>query len=196
VYTIVTRYPSISGIEKIINNTSYEALKAIIGQYSIYDLPGNMSGIASAALVELKAKLADYPIQITHFNVVNFDWSDDFDRRINETMAATQRVRQAEQEAQIAEQEQKKVTITAKAKADALVAEADGEKQAAILWADAKKAEGEGIAAYNRAVAQNSGLQIRLKELEIELERAKRWNGKEVPDVSVMTPAGTIVPVK
>ncbi|MFA5152399.1 MAG: hypothetical protein WC554_07580, partial [Clostridia bacterium] len=48
--------------------------------------------------------------------------------------------------------------------------------------AKAKEAEGEGIKAFNQAISSNLNIQIRLKELEIEHDRIRKWNGVYVPN--------------
>jgi hypothetical protein len=119
-------------------------------------------------------------------------------------MEAAQRVRQAEQQANIAEQENRRLAIEAEARAKAQIAKAEGDLKEAELNAqarivranaerDAKIAEGEGVRQYNQLIAQNLQTEIRIRELEIELERAKRWNGVEVPTYLPLNPAGGIV---
>jgi regulator of protease activity HflC (stomatin/prohibitin superfamily) len=190
---MVKRYPNRDSIENIIKNTAYEALKTVIGKYSIYDLPGNMALIGSEAFTNLKQKLTDYPIEITQFNVTNFDWSDEFDKRINDTMAAQQKVREMEQQAAITEQQSKQQVIQAEAQARALIAEAEGKKTAAELNAQALIAEAQGKNEANRLVSQNQSVEWRRLELEIQLERAKRWDGREIPTYLPLNPAGGIV---
>ena len=91
------------------------------------------------------------------------------------------------------EQTSQKQRIEAEAEALAVAARAEGRKKAAELDADAKRAEGQGIADYNRLVAQNQGLEIQLRQLEIQLQRAKRWNGNEIPTYLPLNPARGIV---
>ena len=59
--------------------------------------------------------------------------------------------------------------------------------------AEAKRVEADALAYYNEKVAQNYQVETRLKELEIQLERAKRWDGREVPNYLPITAGGTIV---
>ncbi|MDR2370919.1 MAG: hypothetical protein LBD71_05525, partial [Treponema sp.] len=148
-------------------------------------------------------------VKITQLNISNFDWSPDFDKQINATMEAAQRVRQAEQQANIAEQENRRLAIEAEAKAKAQIAKAEGDLKEAELNAqarvvranaerEAKIAEGEGVRQYNQLIAQNLQTEIRLRELEIELERARNWNGVEVSTYLPLNPAGGVItlPVK
>lgn len=196
IVTIAKQYPNQADLEEIIKNTSYAAIKSVIGKYTIFRLAESQTAISGEAFQNLKTMLSQYPIVITQFNVTNFDWSPEFDTQINATMQAAQQVRQAEQQANITEQQSRQRVIEADANAKAMESEANGRLIAARLNAEAKIVEGEALAAYNASVAQNLSVQTRLKELEIELERAKRWNGKEVPDSAYIVPGtGAVIPL-
>jgi len=204
IYDIATNYQSKTTIENPLASNVNSIMKAIIGTYTIFDLAANQEIIGTNLQTRLAAAIQRYPIEITQVNVSNFDWSSDFDKQINATMEAAQRVRQAEQQANIAEQENRKLTIEATAQAAALEAKATGELRAAELRAqaavataqgerDAQIARGEGVRQYNQSVATNLATEIRLRELEIELEKAKRWDGRQVPTYVPLSPNGGIV---
>ena len=72
----------------------------------------------------------------------------------------------------------------------ALVSRADVEPR---IGAIGLLVEADALAYYNAKVAQNYQVEIRLKELEIQLERAKRWDGRQVPEYVPLTAAGGIV---
>ena len=96
----------------------------------------------------------------------------------------------------------------AAAQAQKLVKEAEAKKQAAELDAQAAvaKAQGEADAerikadaqAYtNKKISENYAIMKAQWDYEIELERAKRWNGKEVPEAAYVVPGtGAVVPLK
>jgi regulator of protease activity HflC (stomatin/prohibitin superfamily) len=201
---IFKEFPTESGLTDIIQRNVTQAIKTTLGNYSIYDVAMNQAKIASEIEANLKRTVASYPVDIIQSTVENFNWSQEFDRRINATMEATQQVKEAEQKANIAEQENRRLSIEAQAQAQADIAKAEGRKRTAELDAEAAilKANGEreaaileaqGIAESNRLIAQNLQVQIRLRELDIPLERAKKWNGVEVPQYIPLTPAGCIV---
>ena len=203
IYTIATQY-SEKSIENILASEANSAIKTVIGTYTIFDLAANQSVIGDKVLQLIQSHVSSRPIKITQLNISNFDWSPDFDKQINATMEAAQRVRQAEQQANIAEQENRRLAIEAEAKAKAQVAKAEGDLKEAELNAqarivranaerEAKIAEGEGVRQYNQLIAQNLQTEIRLRELEIELERARRWNGVEVATYLPLNPAGGVV---
>jgi regulator of protease activity HflC (stomatin/prohibitin superfamily) len=203
IYTIAARY-SEKSIENLLASEANSAIKTIIGTYTIFDLAANQSVIGDNVFQLIRDHVKDRPVEITQLNISNFDWSPDFDKQINATMEAAQRLRQAEQQANIAEQENRRLAIEAEARAKAQVAKAEGDLKEAELNAqarivranaerDAKIAEGEGVRQYNQLIAQNLQTEIRIRELAIEQERAKRWNGVEVPTYLPLNPAGGVV---
>jgi regulator of protease activity HflC (stomatin/prohibitin superfamily) len=190
---IVQKYPDTGQLVKIVNNTVYEALKSEIGKYTIFDLAKNAGKIATDTRTAAAAKLTAYPIVLSQFNLTNWDWSEEFDKQINATIAAQQQVAKAKAEADRKEQEMRARTIEAEATAKALIAQAEGEKSAAELRAAAKRSEGQGISDYNRLIAQNLETEIRFRQLEIEKIKAEKWNGAYVPEYVPLTAAGGIV---
>jgi regulator of protease activity HflC (stomatin/prohibitin superfamily) len=191
-------------LKQIIESSVVTSIKTVIGGYTIFDLAQNQANISENVLERLMTMVSRYPVIITQLNVSNFDWSSDFDKQINATMEAAQAVKKATEEANIAEQQSRKQVIEAEAaaKAKLATAQADAEQQKiaadAALYrsqkeAEARIAEGQGIAEYNRLIAANQQIEIRMRELDIELERAKRWNGVEVPQYLPLTAAGGIV---
>ncbi len=204
VRTLVTQYPDRSKLEDIINSTTYEALKTEIGKYTIFDLAKSANKIANDAKAAAALKVKAYPVVITQVNLTNWDWDDAFDARIKATMNAQQAVAEAKANADKVEQEQRELVIkaeaaaksqvlTAEASAKSAVAQATGERDSALLRAEALKADGQGKNDYNRLVAQNMQVEVQLKELDIKLERAKRFNGVEVPTYLPLTANGTLV---
>jgi regulator of protease activity HflC (stomatin/prohibitin superfamily) len=193
-------------IEKAIDALAISSMKTVIGQYTIFDVAINQDTIIQQVGYRIKNNISQYPIIVSQITLENFDWSESFDQQIQQTMTAAQKVKQAEQEANITEQQMRKLKIEADAKAAALVAEADGKFRAAELNAKAAIENAKGEAASdieiargknesNKLLQQNWGVELRIRELEIEKIRANNWNGKSIPDIGVMTPAGTLVPI-
>lgn len=96
-----------------------------------------------------------YPIKIISVDVVNLNWTQEFDNQIKDTANRTQQVKIAEQEANIAAANAQKRVKEAEADkqaaqlaAEALVLKAEGE-------AKAKKIEADAIAYTNKMIAQN-----------------------------------------
>jgi len=169
-------------IKSILMANIRESFKATIGNYKIFELPVSQDKIRAQVLEVLSNKLAVYPIELTEVKVVNYNWSEDFDKQIKETMNRAQQVKQKEQELLIAQNEQQKKVKEAEAEKQALITKAEGEKEAARLHAEAKVLEGEGIRKYNQSVALNWEIELKKMELEIEKIRVQQWNGQYVPN--------------
>jgi len=193
---IVTLYANGSVIESAMRDNVKASLKETTGKYSIYDLVAQQNEITAEVANTMLTRMANYPIAISQTTITNWDWSDDFDRQIKETANRTQQVKQAEQEANIAAaQAQKKVKEAeankqaAELDAQASVAKAEGEAQAKKIRADADAYEARQIAANQQAYQKQW-------DYEIALEKAKRWNGKEVPDAAYIVPStGAVIPL-
>jgi len=168
-------------LANIVKASGTECLKAELGTYEIFSIPMSQTKIQNNVITAMKAKMAEYPIEITEVKILNYDWSDVFDAQIEQTMTKTQEVKGKAQELLIAEQEAQKVVKTAEANKQALITEAEGEKEAARLNAEAKALEGEGIRKYNQSVQANMNLELKIRELEIAKIKAERWNGQYVP---------------
>jgi regulator of protease activity HflC (stomatin/prohibitin superfamily) len=182
-----------SSLETILKSTAETAIKSVIGRYTIFDIAKNQTKLSGETLTEFKAVMARYPVLVNQLNLMNFDWSEQFDRNIEETQAKAQQVNQKEQELRIADFESQKQVKLAESERNAMIARAEGEKQTAILRAEAKKAEGEGIRAYNQSVAQNQSFELQKLQLEIDRILAEKWNGQRVPETQVVVPGfGTI----
>ncbi len=188
----ITKY-SDSILESAITRSLISCVKESVGKYSIYDLVESQDKINADVTSSMNDRLKDYPIEITQLTISNWDWSDDFDKQIKETMNRTQQVRQAEQDLKLAETNSQKQIAEAEAQKKAAEQKAEADLIKAQKAAEAKKVEADALAYYNGKVAQNYNVEIKLKELEIELERAKKWDGKQVPTYVPITAAGTIV---
>ena len=193
---IVTLYANGTVIESAMRDNVKASLKETTGKYSIYDLVAQQNEITSEVANAMLTRMSNYPIAINQTTITNWDWSEDFDRQIKETANRTQQVKQAEQEANIAAaQAQKKVKEAeankqaAELDAQAAVAKAEGESKAKKIRADADAYEAKQIAANQQAYQKQW-------DYEIALEKAKRWNGKEVPDAAYIVPGtGAVVPL-
>jgi regulator of protease activity HflC (stomatin/prohibitin superfamily) len=190
-----TRVPEIAkgyseeGLRQIVNDNVVASLKTAVGGYGIFEVANRRDEISKRALAYLTEKVLQYPVRIAQLNVSNWDWSEQFDAQIAETANISQQIRKVEQETQRQIKE-------ATAKRDAQIALAEGEKRkieleaearliAAQKDAEAKVIEGQGIAEYNRLVAENQALEIRLREFEIQKIRAEKWDGREIPETAL-----------
>jgi regulator of protease activity HflC (stomatin/prohibitin superfamily) len=179
-------------IEKIINKSAERNFKTAIGQYTIFEVAENQGKINKPIEDNIREEAINdtsSSVVIEIVGVQNYDWTDEFDARIKDTMVQAQQVelkkqevRQKEQEKLAAEQEVQKLVKKAEADKAVTILAAEATKAAAQLNAEAKALEGEGIKKYNDAIASNFEQTIRTKQLDIEANRVEKWNGQYVPN--------------
>ena len=168
-------------MESIIKQTVKENYKQTAGQYTIFEIAFIQEKIRAKVNELTKANLTLYPIEITELKITNYDWSEAFEKQIEETMQRAQQVKQKEQELLIEEQDAQKKVKRSEANKTSMVLEAEGRKESARLDADAKALEGEGIRKYNESIRLNMAQEIEFRKLKIEQVKAERWNGQYVP---------------
>ena len=192
---IATSYSSKERLADDVRNIIMTAIKNTLGKYNIDSIVKEQDVISakSKELANLSLSAANIPAIITAFNLNNWDWSEDYDRMIKETVAMQQATQRAAAELAMIEQTAQKQIKEAEAAAIAKVKEAEGKKKAAQLEAEAviEKAKGQNEA--NRLLAQNLNVELRIRELEIAKIEMERWDGRKVPNYLPLNPAGGIV---
>jgi regulator of protease activity HflC (stomatin/prohibitin superfamily) len=203
---IATRYSSTRDLAIQTENIIITAIKNTIGQHRIDDIAKDQDAIANQAKLISAARLlnAGIPVILTTVNLNNWDWTEDYDAMIKQTVAMQQATQRAAAELAMIEQTAQKQIKEAEAKANADAAAADGRRRAAELdaeamrakaqgEADAKRIEGEGIASYNRSIATTLDTQRALRQLDIAMKEAESWDGRRVPTYIPLNPTGGLV---
>ena len=160
-------------LQQKIKKDTIEAFKQAIGSKTIFDVAQTQEEIRAKVKEVAVAKIGTYPIIIDDIKISNYDWSQQFDDQIAQTMKIAQEAKQQEQQL-------KKVEI----EAQQAVKKAEANKEAERLNAEAMELKGKGVKAYNDAITSNQRnmeLEIELKKLEIEKIKAEKWNGQYVP---------------
>jgi len=193
-------------LEDILETISEASAKNIIGLYDIFSLAEKQEVLSREIKARMEEIMRDnnYPFLIIDVQATNFDWSDDFDRQIALTMNRAQEVKQSQQELervkidsqrQVAEAEAEKTAAIARAEGQKLsaIAKAEGERESSIaraegqlrvteLEAQAKIIAGEALKAYNESLKANLDVELAIRQLEIDMIKATKWDGKYVPN--------------
>jgi len=172
----------IDKIRQLVSTGVKESFKSSVGQNTIFDISVNQEIIRNKTIEIVKTKLANYPIKVTELRVTNYDWNDDFDKQIQETMKKAQQVKQKEQELKMTEIDAQKKVKIAEADKQAKIENATGDKESIRLLAEAKVLEGIGLQKYNESIRATQDIEIKLRQLAIEMDRVKKWNGQYVPN--------------
>ena len=195
-YNVATRYKSKESLYQPISTSLKGIIKDCVGKKSINEITANQSQLTNEVRERLVDEIAYLPIIVDKFTITNIDWSEEYDRQIEETAKLSQQVEQAKQQALIVEAQAQKQVKEAQARleaeklnAEAEIAKAEGEAKAKKIRADADAYEAQKI-------AENQAAYSKQWQYEIDLEKAKRWNGKEVPDAAYIVPgSGAVVPL-
>lgn len=135
---------------RIIDPAIQESVKAATAKYTADELITKRELVKEAIQLSLAERLVKEFIQVTEVSITDFDFSESFNVAIEKKVTA-------EQDALAAKNKLEQV----KFEADQRVAQAEAEARAIRLQSD----------------AANSDKYVRLKQLEVQLEFAKRWNG-------------------
>jgi regulator of protease activity HflC (stomatin/prohibitin superfamily) len=162
---------------RIIDPAIQEAFKATTAQYTASELVTQREAVKIKARDLLTERLAKYHIVVDDLNIVNFDFSKDFNAAIEAANVARQQVITAEQTLAKQKVEAQLRVAQAEADATAAVAQATG---AATATRTRAEAEAFSIRATTEAVAQ--GYRAQVSALGgatnfVEYTRAKAWNG-------------------
>jgi len=164
---------------------THEVLKSVCAQYTAEELISKRGESSDKMRDELGSKLSEMGIVVTDFNIIDFDFSNEFIQAVESKQVAEQlkkkaatenetAIAQAEREKQVSikqsEAEAERVRIQAEAKAQSMLIAAEAEANAVKMAADAE--------AYRM---ENEGKYI-TDEL-IEKIIAENWDGK-LPVVS------------
>lgn len=111
-----------------------ECMKSVTAKYTAEELITERAAVGDQVKESLDDKLNSYGIYIEKFNIVNFDFSEEFNSAIEAKQVAEQTLIKAKTEQEqtivIAEAEAKKKVIAANAEAEAILAEAQAQADA------------------------------------------------------------------
>lgn len=134
-----------------------ESLKAVTAKYTAEELVTLRSQVALEIEETLEAKMKDYGIIIEKFNIVNFSFSEEFAKAIEEKEVAAQNLLKAKTE-------QAQVIVEANAQAEKKVIAAEAEAKAIIAKAEAQ-------------AKANQTLSKSLNDDVIEYYKVDKWDG-------------------
>lgn len=155
-YAQVLIYPSVLG-----------ATKDALGKMEAAEIVASRELATSAITKAISDKLTPHGINVVLVNIANIDYSDAFERAVEEKQVALQQSQKEKNNTsrlrEVAEQE----IVKAEAEAKAKVVNSEAEAKAILVKAEA---EAKSIEMRNRALAQSRAL--------IEYETVKTWDGK------------------
>lgn len=136
--------------ERIVDPAVQEAFKFTTAQFTAEELITQREAVKAKARTFLKERLATFHILVDELNIVNFDFSGEFNAAIEAKQVAQQQVEKAKQDL-------KRIEIEAQQR----IAEAEGQ-------AKAQKLQQQTL----------TPLYLELKKIEVQMKALVKWDGK------------------
>ena len=101
--------------EVILEPAIQESIKAVTSKYTAEELITNRSEVSEKCQEELNKKISKYGLKVNDFNITNFNFSEEFNKAIEEKQVAEQKVLTAKQELEKERIEAEKKIVKAEA---------------------------------------------------------------------------------
>lgn len=160
---VFEKYSRSGDLTSYVQTASQESLKAVTANYTAPDLISKRAQVSQDIRNTLNGKLNLYGAQVINIDMRNFKFSESYMKAINDKVTQEQLRLAAENQLKTVESQQKQKVAIAEAEAKATVATAEAQAKSIMLQAEALKV-GNSL--------------IELKRVEVELEKAKKWDGK------------------
>ena len=170
---VFERFSHDGNLDSYVQTATQEVFKAVSVKYTAPELVAKRATVSTDITAALKVKLAVYGAQVINIDMTNFAFSPSYMAAINEKTTQEQLRQAADNKFKTVEAEQKQKVAIAEAEATALRAKADGEAYANLTVA---KAQADALRVQSAALAQSKDV-LELRRIEVELEKARRWNG-------------------
>jgi len=155
---------------EIIEPAIQEMVKAETAKYTAEELIVQRANVSAGMADALQKRIEKYGIKVCGFNVINFSFSDQFNKAIEAKQVAIQQLIKSETD-------QKKKVVIAKSDAEVAVVKAKAREDAARANAAAVLIAAKAQAEANQQLAQSVTPNL------VEYEKIKKWDGK-MPQVS------------
>lgn len=176
---IATNYGGLDMLEGRIQTVSIERMKAVLSGYKAEELIRARNTISPAVEQSVKEAITnDYFVNITTVVLTNIDFSDAFEKSVEDKMIAEQEKLKAEYENEKAKAKAEADLEIAKKEAEAIKAKAEQQAEAQKLLADAE------AYALNKLNETWSSLSNEQKEAILKKQFIEQWDGK-LPDTMV-----------
>ena len=176
---IATNYGGLDMLEGRIQTVSIERMKAVLSKYAAKELIKTRNTISPEVEQSVKEAITtDYFVNITTVVLTNIDFSDAFEKSVEDTMIAEQEKLKAEYENERAKEKAEADLEIAKKEAEAIKAKAEQQAEAQKLLADAE------AYALNKLNETWSSLNDKQKEAILKKQFIEQWDGK-LPDTMV-----------
>lgn len=171
---VYEKYSHDGNLASYVQTATAEVFKAVTARYTATDLIAKRSNVSNDISAQLREKMKVFGAQIISIDMRNFSFSPSYMAAINEKVTQEQLRQAADNKLKTVESEQKQKVAVAEAEADAAKKTADGQAYAQLKIATA---QADSLKVQNAALSQNKDV-LELRRIEVELEKAHKWDGK------------------
>ena len=169
---IAKEYGSLTVLQNRIQSIAIEKAKSVLSSYKAMDIISERATMSPLVEESIKSAISDkYFVTISTVVLTNIDFSDAFEKAVEDKMIAEQNQLRAEYEnaAKIAaaEAEAEAAIQKAKGEAEAKLTAAQAEIEIAKAKAEAKIAQAQGEADAQLKIAEAEAIALKLKSIEI-----------------------------
>lgn len=170
---VYEKYSHDGDLSSYIQTATQEVFKAVTARYTAPELISKRQQVSTDINSALKEKIAVYGAQIINIDMRNFTFDPTYMAAINEKVTQEQKKLAADNKYLTVKSEQNQIIVIAEAAASAVKAQADGDAYAKITMAEANA---KALSIQNEALSKSTQV-LELKRIEVDLEKARRWNG-------------------
>lgn len=170
---VFEKYSHNGDLTNYIFTATLETFKAVTARYTAPELISKRPQVSADINAMLSMKVALYGAHVIGIDMTNFAFEKAYMDAINAKVNQEQLRQAADNKLRTVESEQKQKVAIAEAEANAMRATADGDAYAKLKRAEA---EAKSLTVQNDALAKNHDV-LELRRIEVDLEKAKRWNG-------------------
>jgi prohibitin 2 len=170
---VFEKYSRNGDLSSYVQTATAEVFKSVTARYTAPELIEKRAEVSADISSALKKKLELYGANVINIDMRNFAFSATYMEAINAKVTQNQLRLVAENKLKTVEAEQKQKVAIAEAEASATRAKADGDAYAQLKVATA---QADSLKVQNAALAQNKDV-LELRKIEVEMEKAQRWNG-------------------
>ena len=171
---VFEQYSKNGDLDRYVDTATREVFKAVTAHYSAPDLIAKRPVVSQEILSGVRAKLTQFGANVISVDITSFVFSKEYMSAISAKVQQDQLLQAAEKKALTVVAEQKQKVAIAEAEATALKASADGEAYAALTKA---KAQAESLRIQNAVLVQSKDV-LELRRIEVDMEKATKWDGK------------------
>lgn len=174
---VYTRFGQDGIISQVVWPRVAEVSKTVFGQFTAARAIQERDKLNENMNAEIKDALRDVPVVIENIQIENVDFSDTYERAVEEAAKAKADVERAKSELARVEQEAQQKVKNAEAEAGAMKARAEAE-----AYSIQKRADADAYSTKVRGEAEAEAIRLRGEALRnnpdlIKLTQAEQWNG-------------------